>query len=99
MDPPADDSIAFAMERLVSLGAVSVADPDDPGDADPRGERVREREALTPLGHCLSRLPLDPAVGKMLLMGCLLQVQVLVQAGSRGLYTRKWQYTYLPTNG
>ena len=88
MDPPADDSIAFAMDRLVSLGAVGGDDP-----ADPR----REGEALTPLGHCLSRLPLDPAVGKMLLMGCLLQVQVqvLLQAGSRGLYTRRWQYTYL----
>jgi ATP-dependent RNA helicase DHX36 len=29
--------------------------------------------ALTPLGHCLSHLPLDPRIGRMLIMGCVLQ--------------------------
>ena len=60
MDPPEDESVAYAMDRLVALGAINV---------EPRtGE-----ESLSPLGRCLSRLPLDPATGRMLIMGCVMQ--------------------------
>lgn len=60
MDPPKEESVQHAMDRLVSLGAINV----DP---------VRKDESLSPIGHCLSRLPLDPATGKMLIMGCLMK--------------------------
>jgi HrpA-like RNA helicase len=54
LDPPPKESISLAMERLSKLGAINVVDG---------------REFLSPLGICLSRLPLDPATGRMLLMG------------------------------
>ena len=60
MDPPKDDAISSAMDRLVALAAI---------DVDP----TTGNESLSPLGHLLSRLPLDPATGKMLLMGCVLK--------------------------
>ena len=60
MDPPTEESVALAMERLVSLGAI---------DAD----ATTGEETLSPLGRCLSRLPLDPATGRMLIMGCVMQ--------------------------
>ncbi|KAL7445620.1 hypothetical protein ACHAXM_009954 [Skeletonema potamos] len=58
MDPPSSGDVAHAMERLRKLGAVT-------SDG--------SNEALTPLGSCLARLPLDPAVAKMLIMGSVLQ--------------------------
>ncbi|KAL7545095.1 hypothetical protein ACHAWF_010611 [Thalassiosira exigua] len=61
MDPPGDDAVAHSIERLRMLGAISV-------DPSPAGG-----EELTPLGTCVSRLPLDPAIGRMLIMGCCLQ--------------------------
>jgi HrpA-like RNA helicase len=59
MDPPSKDSVSFAMDRLVKLGAI--ANDTDGG------------EVLTPVGRCLSRLPLDPAMGRMLIMGCVMK--------------------------
>jgi ATP-dependent RNA helicase DHX36 len=47
------------MDRLVKLGAI--ANATDGG------------EVLTPVGCCLSRLPLDPAMGRMLIMGCVMK--------------------------
>ncbi|KAL7540793.1 hypothetical protein ACHAXR_010394 [Thalassiosira sp. AJA248-18] len=62
MDPPKEEAVAYAMERLKKLGAISV----DPSS-------TTAGETLSPLGHCLSRLPLDPATGRMLIMGCVMQ--------------------------
>jgi HrpA-like RNA helicase len=78
MDPPRADSIIFAMDRLVKLGAIGV-NPDDGS------------QTLLPLGRCLSRLPVDPSTGRMLIMGCVMQCldPVLTAAAcfsSRGLF-------------
>lgn len=59
MDPPKEEAVAHSMERLTKLGAITV----DPTFG----------ESLTPLGNCLSRLPLDPVTGKMLIMGCVME--------------------------
>ena len=59
MDPPKEESVSFSMDRLKKLGAISVGSS--------------SAETLTPLGQFLSRLPLDPAIGKMLIMGCVMQ--------------------------
>jgi ATP-dependent RNA helicase DHX36 len=61
MDPPPEEAVAFAMDRLKKLGAIQVDDTRFGG------------EMLTPLGRCLSRLPLDPGIGRMLIMGCTMQ--------------------------
>lgn len=58
LDPPKEEAVAYSMERLQKLGAISVEST---------------VETLTPLGMCLSRLPLDPAIGRMLIMGCVMQ--------------------------
>ncbi|KAG6412147.1 hypothetical protein SASPL_124816 [Salvia splendens] len=41
-----------------------------------------DREELTPLGHHLSKLPLDPNIGKMLLMGSIFQCLALTIAAA-----------------
>ena len=55
MDPPKEEAVAYAMDRLEKLGAIAV---------DPSSSKSGGGEKLTPLGKCLSRLPLDPAIGK-----------------------------------
>lgn len=63
MDPPAEESVLLAMDHLVKLGAIKKNTGPDSSHGG---------ESLTPLGHCLSRLPLDPAIGRMLIMGCVM---------------------------
>mmetsp|Transcript_2779 Transcript_2779/g.6054 ORF Transcript_2779/g.6054 Transcript_2779/m.6054 type:complete len:1428 (+) Transcript_2779:632-4915(+) len=58
LDPPAADSVSYAMDRLVRLGAIQLND---------------NGETLAPLGRCLSRLPLDPAIGRMLILGVVMK--------------------------
>ena len=62
MDPPQSDAISFALERLTKVGAIRVND-----------NSHHSRELLTPLGRVLSRLPLDPSTGRMLIMGVLMR--------------------------
>jgi ATP-dependent RNA helicase DHX36 len=62
LDPPKEEAVKYSMERLKKLGAISV---------DSRSTDAVE--TLTPLGNCLSQLPLDPAIGRMLIMGCVMQ--------------------------
>ena len=62
LDPPKEEAVAYSMERLKKLGAIAVD-----------STTSSAAETLTPLGHCLSRLPLDPAIGRMLIMGCVMQ--------------------------
>ena len=59
MDPPKEEAVAHSMNRLRKLGAISL-------------NRSTNVETLSPLGVCLSKLPLDPAMGKMLIMGCVM---------------------------
>jgi len=66
MDPPRAESVEYAVDRLSKLGALSVADDDDSSGGS-------GGEVLTPLGRCLSHLPLDPATGRMLVMGVVMQ--------------------------
>ena len=61
MDPPQSESVSIAVDRLVKLGALCA------------DENSESNELLTPLGRTLSRLPLDPACGKMLIMGVVMR--------------------------
>ena len=60
MDPPQSESVSIAVDRLVKLGALRI-------------DERSERSELTPLGRTLSRLPLDPACGRMLIMGVVMR--------------------------
>ena len=60
MDPPAEETVAHAMDRLFKLGAIK-------SDATSGGE------FLTPMGRLLSILPLDPGTGRMLIMGAVMK--------------------------
>ena len=70
LDPPARESVDAARERLTALGALTTAD-DAPtaGDAS-SAPAVADR--MTALGAALSRLPVEPAVGRMALLGVVL---------------------------
>ena len=85
MDPPAEATVTLAMDRLKMLGAIAevtvkktaAAADDDEDDDEKRGgeddDETMTRELLTPLGNILSQLPLDPATGRMLIMGVVTQ--------------------------
>mmetsp|Transcript_21322 Transcript_21322/g.29889 ORF Transcript_21322/g.29889 Transcript_21322/m.29889 type:complete len:1175 (+) Transcript_21322:40-3564(+) len=60
--PPPSNSILFSCRNLIEMGAVHVVQ--------------NEHELLlrlTPLGYHLSHLPMDAKVGKLLIVGCVLQ--------------------------
>ena len=78
--------MTLAMDRLKTLGAIAeVRAEEDERRRRPRRRRRRRfqrlvrrppaapREVLTPLGRLLSQLPLDPATGRMLIMGAVAQ--------------------------
>ena len=82
LDPPIDGSVGYAMNRLTKLGAISISSKEDGSTTDDdnnentssnRSSDGVGREYLTPLGRCLARLPLDPATGKMLVMGVVMK--------------------------
>ena len=101
MDPPAEETVTLAMDRLKTLGAIAEVDgailerARRRADAEEAGETVTEsefdadvalgsdsptdstpagiKEVLMPLGSLLSQLPLDPATGRMLIMGVTAQ--------------------------
>ena len=81
MDPPPEETVALAMERLVKLGAINISPGPNGGDA------------LTPLGRCLSRLPLDPAIGRMLIMGCVMNCLDPVLTAAACFSSREIFYT------
>ena len=60
MDPPLEDSVEVALEKLHRIGAIVPS------------RSSNEPENITRLGECLVRLPLDPSVGKMLLVGAVM---------------------------
>ena len=59
---PPDDSIEKACAHLLEMGAVNLISDQDEG-----------RFRLTPLGYHLSHLPMDPKVGKILIVGSILR--------------------------
>jgi len=56
MDPPSEDTVAYAVDRLTKLGAI---------------QTIESGEKLTALGRTISNLPIDPAIARMLLLGCV----------------------------
>ncbi len=70
IEPPQGRAIADGYQLLQELGAV--------------GESNEDANRLTPLGHKLARLPLDPRVGRMILAAvdnaCLSEVLVIAAA-------------------
>ena len=62
-EPPPVDSIENACQHLLEVGALETVS--DPGDA--------TLFRLTPLGYHLSCLPMDAKVGKVLIVGCILE--------------------------
>ena len=77
--PPNPKAVALALENLVSLQAIELAPssataPALPGGAQLGGWRAAPNASalrLTPLGVHLGRLPVDPRVGKLLLLAAL----------------------------
>lgn len=68
MDPPSQELTTLALRRLEKLGAVEVMDESLQSSQTNSSGWVAE--GLTYLGRRLSELPLEPIVGKMLLLGC-----------------------------
>ena len=62
-EPPPEESVVAACCHLLEVGALTVTC---------HGPPILYR--LTPLGYQLSRLPMDAKVGKVLIVGCMLQV-------------------------
>jgi len=94
MDPPEPRAVKSALEVLQNLGAVrerraSTEARGGSGSSD-QGAGVRDagRWELTPLGHCLAQLPLEPHLGKMLVMGATLGVldPVLTMAAAASVH-------------
>ena len=90
VEPPDSAQISDGLRLLRELGAIDEADRGGPsgarGDGTPgRGRRSAGRRShvrLTPIGHQLARMPLDPRLGRMLVeaerQGCLHEAQALV---------------------
>jgi ATP-dependent RNA helicase DHX36 len=83
MDPPQPDAVSYAVDRLVKLGALSI-DDDTPGSG--------SGEILTPLGRCISRFPLDPAISKMLVMGVVMRCLDPVITAAAGFSSKNTFY-------
>jgi len=60
-EPPDDNNVVQACKHLLEVGALRII-----------VSKPRVLYRLTPLGYHLSRLPMDPKVGKVLLVGCML---------------------------
>ena len=56
LDPPSEDTVMYAVDRLTKLGAI---------------QTIESGEKLTALGRTISNLPIDPAIARMLLLGCV----------------------------
>mmetsp|Transcript_7082 Transcript_7082/g.12665 ORF Transcript_7082/g.12665 Transcript_7082/m.12665 type:complete len:1750 (-) Transcript_7082:83-5332(-) len=69
-DPPALSAVESALRELVQLGAI--APPQDASKPSENGT-VPVMERMLPLGETLSRMPLSPSLGRMLILGVLFQ--------------------------
>jgi HrpA-like RNA helicase len=73
MDPPATDNVALALSQLRSLGAIAEGGRDGDGDGDGHGHGHSGEEAITTLGRRLAEMPVEPSVGRMLVLSTLLR--------------------------
>ncbi|GAB1235164.1 ATP-dependent RNA helicase HrpA [Ferrigenium sp. UT5] len=79
IEPPGSRAIADGYQLLTELGAISESVP--PPQPSPGGRGSR---ALTPIGHQLAKLPLDPKIARLLLAGkqyhCLTEIVIIASA-------------------
>eukprot|EP01047_Picozoa_sp_COSAG01_P040064 COSAG01_NODE_3347_length_6227_cov_155.357878_2_plen_505_part_00 len=76
-EPPSRHSVALAMQQLMHLGAVTTTRRRrSVGGGGREGEGGREREQLTAVGRHLARLSVEPRLGMLLLMGCVMGADV-----------------------
>ena len=79
IEPPGSRAIADGYQLLTELGAISESVP--PPQPSPGGRGGR---ALTPIGHELAKLPLDPKIARLLLAGkqyqCLTEIVIIASA-------------------
>ena len=61
ISPPRAEAVHEAVVLLQCIGALHVSAPDGPG----------ENSGLTDLGCQLAQLPVDPLVGKMIILGLI----------------------------
>ncbi|HQE31831.1 MAG TPA: DUF3418 domain-containing protein [Propionibacteriaceae bacterium] len=70
VEPPDESQVTDGLRLLEELGALE--------------QGSRQRPTLTPVGHSLARLPVDPRLGRMLVeadrLGCLREALVIVSA-------------------
>ncbi|MDP1636434.1 MAG: helicase-related protein, partial [Gallionellaceae bacterium] len=80
IEPPTPRMIADGYQLLAELGAIS----DLPSPAGGRGAGGEGLRKLTPLGHELAKLPLDPKIARLLLAGrqyhCLTEILIIASA-------------------
>ena len=89
IEPPTPRMIADGYQLLGELGAISDKDtsPSKGGETialPPSGGKLEGGRQLTPLGHELARLPLDPKIARLLLAGrqyhCLTEILIIASA-------------------
>jgi len=79
LDPPSAGAVQSALLTLIEVGALSLpeaaAKPQEASRSQGKPIAATSQAGpfaqLTPLGHHLSKLPVDPHVGKMLIYGCI----------------------------
>ncbi len=89
IEPPTPRMIADGYQLLAELGAISEKDP-TPAQREetialpPSGGKLEGGRQLTPLGHELAKLPLDPKIARLLLAGrqyhCLTEILIIASA-------------------
>jgi HrpA-like RNA helicase len=82
IDPPSHESIESALACLEKIGAII---------------RTDSAATLTPLGNHLAGIPAPPAVGKLLVMGCLLGCRNISLAIAAGLSVGRSPFIQLAT--
>ena len=69
LEPPTPRAVASAISILRQVGALTSPPPPAPSSMAPPEEHA---EALTPLGYHLAQLPVQPRLGKLLVLGACL---------------------------
>nr|WP_235827180.1 DUF3418 domain-containing protein [Actinomyces culturomici] len=88
LDPPERRAVRDGVAALVEIGALAEEAPTAPAAQDGSGAPAARGRAtshrLTPIGHDLARLPIDPRLGRILLEGdangCASEILVIVAA-------------------